>query len=295
MLQYPYERFLRYLVSRKADLPKALEQLSLPKVGDLWILDTKAALRRDAPASVQSYLASKSSSVVFTDGFLEWAKTREIDLLWKDQPEFLTGKPDRVVLDALDLFCAPMTRTVIGMMLWARTPDDALISIFKERCKEELTPEALAVYRRLFCDVSSVDSAFWKTTLKEFPQEEGHYLAVGMDQPSTEQIRYIFGLDTQVTPERTDAIVLMHATRQFELMMQAPNPGMTDARAWGQLALQASKESKSSAPKQLPAETAESRFALFSVRVEKTHIPTLAELQGEVSPPPAPPKTAEKP
>ena len=286
-MQYPYERFLRFLVSRKVDLAQALNRLGLPRVGDLWVSDCRSRFRKTAPVIVRRYLDSDDQVVIFRDGFLEWAKSEQILGLWEIQPEFANGSPSANLDIAFRVFVNPTARAVLGMLLLSKASRDESAAIIKERFDIVIPSEALDLYISLFWDVAAMGRTCWPRFVASLlTKEERHYVSYGVQDPTTDEIRYALGLTQgELNTETVLKNIMSQAHHRFKYAMEQPSPEEVSAFKWAELALKAAHELSSTqktfqltAPGASPADS----FALFSVEVERTPIMSLTDLHGEL-------------
>ncbi|TAL45887.1 MAG: hypothetical protein EPN91_01300, partial [Salinibacterium sp.] len=156
MKRYPYERFLRFLVSRKRDVNRTLERLGLPRAGDLWIADCRKSLREAGSASLRQYLESpEAERLTFRDGVLEWAEREGIRVLWEMQEEF--GEVQSKDFDvAWALFSHPTSRGILGMLLLSRASGKEITEIVHDHLGTTLTDAQLTLYRTLFWDIAQI-------------------------------------------------------------------------------------------------------------------------------------------
>jgi hypothetical protein len=287
----PYERFLRYLVSRKADVDLALERIGLPPVGELFVHQTMPKLRAGAPRTALRYLDSHDDRVVFKKDLIAWAEKHEIRPLWEDRPEFRTGAPDAALAAAQSLFFSPRTRSVLGMLLLCRAAVDDLRKVMRDRFGVQVSERVLSVYESIFWDWRQTTPAFWQDILPRFSADERQCYAIALrwPPPRVSELRHFLGLDTQREPEAVLRQLMENAEQSYLEAMSTPTPDHRSALPWaalaGKMAERLWREAKVAAK---PVEDPAGRFNLVSVRVERTPIPTLAELEGEVSYKPEP-------
>jgi hypothetical protein len=294
-VRYPYERFLRFLVSRKVDVNQTLERYELPRAGDLWIAECRSELRRSAPFPIARYIDSDSKLIIITDGVLEWADENGFGHLWRMQAEFGSIKAPEEMDVAFSIFVNPHSRGILGLLLLSRATESETIAVVSERCDKALTPKALAIYRKLFWDVSSVSRKAWTPLIANLKTvEERNLITFGLGAPSIDEVRDMFGLDTNIDHKTILNQIVTRSYQQYKAAMNEPQPEAAGAMRWAELAIKAIGTSKNVVPiidpSDQPLSGKEHFKKLFSVSVTKSKHPTLADLAGEVALPMEPPK-----
>ena len=286
-MRYPYERFLRFLVSRKVPVDRTLGRYGLPSVGGLWEAECRTDLRKTAPYSVTQYIdADDDQEMVVTAGFLDWAEKEGIRPLWEIQKEF-GGRPPAPELDtAFQIFVNPFSRSVVGMMLLSRATTEEIVELITGRFGVDL--DALEVYTKIFWDTKLLGRTGWRTFIDDLKtKEERHFISLGLQAPTTEEIRQYLGMNTCFTPEDIAERIMSKSYAQFESAMEQPDPEAAGAVKWADLALRAAKEireTKRSSAADDDGLPSGDFNGMFSVQVEKVEHISLAELQGQVSP-----------
>jgi hypothetical protein len=296
-VRYPYERFLRFLVSRKVDLNLKLGKLGLPSVGPLWIGECRSHIRKTAPSSVIRYLDSDDNTVVLQNGFLEWAQAEGIREFWEAQPEF-GGRERKEHTLALRLFNVPYARGVLGMLLASKASREEIIEIAQQRLEIVIDDSVVSFYERCFFDKSLMDRETWPSYLNALPsKEERHLITFGLQSPSSEESRYQVGLPVSVDVDLIKRTMLTESYMRWKDAINSPNSPGQDVFKWAeevrktlQIMGDAGGKGKDGDKSELPTDFAE----LFSVKVEKIPIPRLADLQGEVAEITSLPKAASK-
>lgn len=291
-MPYPYERLLRFFVSRKQDVNQALERYGLPSVGDIWVSNARTKIRNEAPYAIAQFVDSEEATLVAREGVLDWADGEGIGELWRLQKEF-GGGPASPVLDlAFRIFMNPFSRSTMAMLLLSRMGVEEISEIFQEKYDVSVSDDVHALYTRVFWDITLMGREGWEAFLPKLKtKQERNDLALGLQPMSPEDLRDAVDVGVAIDPEHIVSRIAAKAFLQFERAMKQPNPEGDGVEMWMNAALRAAKQLHDMAPKEhndegnLPADGFNS---LFSVQITKTTHPTLAELQGEVAQPKVP-------
>jgi len=285
-VRYPYERFLRFLVSRKADVNAKLERYGLPPVGDLWVARARSSIRAEAPFGIVSYIDVPDSQLLAVAGVLEWAGDEGFRCLWEYQPEF--GAIENLELGAaFKVFVNPHARAACGMLLLSNADSDEVADLLQTQFGISFSPSTFALYKALFWDISILARDDWPMFIEMLlTKEEQHYLGVGLSSPTAERIREVLDADPQVNHGSIIEDLIGSAYRQFKTAMRAPHPESSGALKWHEATLKAWNASNTAARESAKNPDAPSRSdfdGLFSVQVTKSKHISLSELQGSVS------------
>lgn len=287
-MRYPYERFLRFLVSRKLDLASILERYGLPRVGDLWIADCRRHLRDTAPHAIAQFIDSTDDDLTFHDGVLEWADAEGFGALWRMQAAF-GAAPAPPELDlAFRLFVNQHTRGVLGCLLLSKATDKEIQSLISDHFDLSISDEAISVYKRVFWDKSALGPKGWTDFVKRLDGDERSIVAFGLGAPTADEIRDMLGLQTVHSDEQIVNTIASKAFMQFRKAMEEPHPEAAGAMRWAELALKAvgvKKTAGLTVPKGDSGPTAADFHTLFSVKTEKSSHVSLAQLAGQVAVP----------
>lgn len=283
-MKYPYERFLRFLVSRRADVNAKLERYGLPRVGDLWIARARGSIRRSAPYALVTYIDSKNDELGARDGILEWAHTEGFRVLWEFQPEF--GGIESIELRcAFRIFVHAYARSLCGMLLLAESDDDEICSTLQDKCDITATPTALSLYRRVFWDVSLPSPEDWQVLLGQLAEEERHLIGTGISADTLDDVRDAADIPINLDHQVVINDLLTSAYRQFKRAMASPHPESAGALKWYDACLKAwtaSKNDMRELEKNKDPSTA-NIDSLFSVQISKSKHISLSELRGTVA------------
>lgn len=284
---YPYDRLLRFFISRKVDINQTLERYGLPPVGGLWIANARSKIRSSAPYALTSYIDSRASGLVAREKVLDWANSQGFGDLWLIQKEFSGGPVPPDIDIALCVFMNPHARGTMGLLLMSGMPLKDIAEVFEQRYGVAITESVLEVYTRIFWDMSAMGRQGWEDFVPLLlTKYERHSIAMGLEDLPLDHVRDMVELGVTVEPEQVTSRVTAQASLMFERVMKQPNPEEDSVKMWADLALRAAKQlhdmkpKASESDKALPADGFQ---GLFSVQISKTTHPTLAELQGEVA------------
>lgn len=290
-MSYPYERFLRFLVTRKANLSDILGRFNIAQPGTLWLSRYRDHVRATAPSGFQIYFGDRDArDVLFTEGLLDWAEEEGILPLWESQREF--RRPIKSDLEAaMRVFANPAARAVLGMLLLSRCNNTETCSIFMERFDYAIDVSTLRLYRELFWDVSNVARSGWSDFVRNLEtSEERHFITVGLDGPSASEVRHWLGLQGgHLTPKIVLQNIMEQAHYRFKDAMEMPAPEEAHAMQWARLAIDSIKEMRGGraigSGDDMGGEGGERPDfnKMFSVKIEKQEIISVDQLDGEVS------------
>jgi hypothetical protein len=295
-VRYPYDRFLRFLVSRKVDVNAILTRHQLPTVGSIWIAECRTEIRDHGPYALAQYIDSENEDLDAREGILEWAEQKGFRSLWAMQREFDNCPAPAAYDQAYQIFSNPPVRALLGCLLLSRASEEETSSILKDHYGVELDTPTLGAYRHLWWDVASVPRKAWDAFVdKLVNKEERSYIAFGLTSPSANDVRDMMGLDTPVDDVHIVDSIIGGAYAQYRQAMQQPHPEESGAMRWADLALRAIGVKRSGAPKVLDTGPPTADFHnMFSVEVTKTKHATLAELHGKIAMREDPSKIATK-
>ncbi|KKM06445.1 hypothetical protein LCGC14_1743920 [marine sediment metagenome] len=285
-MRYPYERFIAFLISRKADVNGILERIELPAVGDMGIADRKERMRETAPPAILRYLRQNRHDLklVFRDGILDWAEKNDIRCLWERQKEF-----GRKIVPALEsasnIFLNPYSRTVLGAMMLAEAPIEELVEVMDQQFSTEVTSDIISYFSSLFWDVKTMGRQGWDEFIPTLDDEQRHVIDLGARGGRPDDLRYAIGAATPSKPKEVLQDILTHAHHQFKQAIAAPHPAAHNVFKWADLATKVVSSMRSGGfggdgDEPNPRQVAPS---LFSITIEEPRIISLDDLDGEIA------------
>jgi hypothetical protein len=283
-VRYPYERFLRYLVSRKVDPNHVLARIGLPSVGGLWASSCRSSFRKTAPHSLVRHIDSDDLELVTRDGVLEWAETEGFRELWETQPEF--GEKFFPALDiAIRIFSGSRARIRMGLFLFSKATPSEIADAAKEHFDMPVDPAAVELYRKIFWDGSTMTRASWDALLETMEKEERHYLALGLENPTLDGVKCVLGMKYAMEPGAVLHRLMVTSIEQYDNLIKQPIPS-SDAIRWGEMAKAAAVALAQHIPKKQESTGIPTDFGnLFTVQISKSNHVSLADLQGLVGVP----------
>lgn len=242
-----------------------------------------------------TYLESTEAKVLFKDGFLDWAGREGIRPLWEVQREFGVA-PSPELEASLRIFCNPTARAVAGLLLLSKASRVDAAAVLQERFDIATTAATLDFYTPIFWDVEAMGRTHWVPFIERLlRREEKHFLSMGLSSPSLAEVRHILGLQSELDPNMVVRNIMNQAHFRFQAAMDQPLPDEHQAFKWAELALKAAHEINNGRPTSGPGSGGPGETAghlagdrMFSVRLERSPILALTELQGDVSPTPTP-------
>lgn len=281
-MQYPYERFLRFLVSRKADHGGLLSRYGLPRVSDIWIAKTRSSIKKSAPPALAAYLDSKDAELGGRAGILDWAEGEGFRELWAMQPEFGSEDMPRPSASAFAIFVNPPRRKAIQLLLLTCQNHQEVMDAYGERFTAPITKETVDAYVRLFWDMNSMSRGAWPGFIESLTDdEEKHLVTSGIGHTSPDKAKGLIGLGTTLTEEQIVNKVVNMAYRKLEAAEEFDLS--TGVIKWADLLLRTLKASREVIrPDTGPMVSGDFR-GMFSVEVAPSKQPTLADLQAPTS------------
>lgn len=229
-MRYPYSLFIKFLISRKADVNKTLKSLCLPQI------EAEERVHHDTPAapiprSVEKFFRSPQNLVTDKEGFLEWTKVHDIYELWSIQPEF-EGDSDpkrrREIHGACELFADPNKRTSLAVLLLRGFSDEAVSEVFKSKFDTEVSAETLSVAKKYFFNFTRLSRADWHHLLDGIPKDQRAMLHLGLEPHTKEFIQYSIGKLPALSFDEIMHDIMVSSYYKFKACLNQP---LADQRA----------------------------------------------------------------
>ena len=230
-MRYPYDLFIRFLVTRKADVNETLRRLSLPPLTDTEIFD-KDITGGPEPAPEVSEPAL----------FIAWAESQDIRELWELQNEFkftehrkLTHGSDAMAR-AFDLFADPEKRTALSLMLIRSFDPDDIANTFADHLNFPVTSEVVQLFSKFFGNFDELSKRDWNHLLKNLHPQQRDSLRLGIDAESQEFVSYSVGRLPRLTYEEILHDIMVSSYYKFKALVDQPLMDFL-AQRWAALAI----------------------------------------------------------
>jgi hypothetical protein len=280
-MNFPWERFVRFVISTKADPNTVLRRMRLPTMAwEATVLRRTKLRNAPRPPIVDAWFNGKDAPIAGSEAFLTWARTNEIAELWERRPEF--QKPDSDVEAACRLFCNPGLRTVAGTLLLAGFTKTEIREFVYTQYDVELAERAVWAFGHLFWDQAFLTREDWAALLEDLDKDQRHLLMLAFSGRKKAYVRCALGGVPEVDYSDILSQITATAHMRFQALMDEPVPDDGAAQAWARLAMTAGEKHKryGGGPKKSVAEELQ-----LALRHTDAKLPTLADLGiGPVTP-----------
>ena len=226
-MRYPYDQFIKFLITRGADVNGTLEHLGLPPLTANEI-GSKDILSGSLPPSVREFIDSSYSKVESRDSFLSWTEAHGLRELWEIQPEFLDDKHRQMtggssaMRVACDLFASPNRRTAMSLLLMRDFEEDDIVDIFADKFNLEIDQNVLFLCRSYFFNFSDMQPTDWHNLLHNLPADQRDKLQIGRDQHSKGFVEYSVGKVPKLTFEEVLDDIMVTSYYKFKALVDQP-------------------------------------------------------------------------
>jgi hypothetical protein len=245
-MRYPYDLFIKFLISRKADVNGTLANLDLPELSTKELSD-RNFLAGPLPPSVRGYLKSKINSIKNKKAFIEWAEAHDIREMWEIQPEYkhddlrqLTQRSG-AMKKACDLFATANQRTALSLMLMRDFEDEDIIDTFLEHFDVTISNDVLDLSRKFFFDFREMKPTDWHNLFHNLAPEERDKLATAHQGVSKEFIEYSIGKFPKITYEEILHDIMVTSFFKFKALSDQPLMDQL-AQRWATMAMAAGEK-----------------------------------------------------
>jgi hypothetical protein len=283
---FPWERFVRFVLSTKSDPNDVLRRIRLPVVSWDGTISRRARLRgAPRPPVVEAWFNGRATPIAGSEAFMAWARANEIGELWERRPEFARANPD--VEAACLLFCNPGLRSIAGTMVLAEFPGTEIAELLYTRFDHQVTEGVIAAFRRLFWDPAFMSRDDWTSLLDDLEPEQRNLLVLAFSGKKKAFVRCALGGVPEVDYTDILAHITTTAFMRFQEIMDEPVPDDVAAQSWARMAMQAGLKHKQfgGGPRKSMGEELQ-----LALRHHDPKLPTLADL-GLIAAPPATDKT----
>lgn len=278
-MRYPYNLFIKFLISRKADVNATLANLGLPELSDRELFD-RDFLVCPIPPSVQGYFKSPISKIEDKKSFIEWAEVHNIREMWEIQPEYkhddlrdLTKNSD-AMKRACDLFSSQNQRTAMSLMMMRDFDEESIVDTFIEHFDSMIDFDVICLFRKYFFDFKKMRPTDWHNLFHNLNPEERQKLELAHQGMSKGLTEYSIGRLPSLTYEEVLHDIMVSSYYKFK---QLENQPLMDglAQRWATMAMAAGEKKMkyTKGDRTDFGEDIQLRFAF-----EPTTFPTIAEL-----------------
>lgn len=237
---------------------------------------------------MSNYLAADDNKIPGRIGVLEWAEEEGFPEFWRMQPEFGEEPLPRPVNDAYAIFMNQPRRKVLQLLLLVCKSHREVSDAYNEKFGHPLEPALIDAYVRLFWDANGMERGAWSGFMKCLvDEEERSLIARGVGQISPDKAKGLVGIKSSLSEGEIVEKIIDTAYRRFETAAEYDPDGGSTIK-WADLLLRTVKTSRegakiaAAAANSGPLEAGDFK-SMFSVTIEKTGHPTLADLQGGTS------------
>jgi len=278
-MRYPYDLFISFLITRKADVNGTLTSLGLPELTENELL-SKNLFSGNLPPAVRSYFKSKSDKITSKKAFIDWTESHDIREMWELQPEFIKTSHRTLTSDstslkeAFDIFSDPRHRTAMSLLLMRNFDIDDIASTFLTKFSKEVGHDVITLGQRYFFRFSNMRPVDWRNLLNGVSPEERNKLLIGRDGSSKEFIEQTIGVTPKISYEAILSDIMVSSYYKFKALVDVPLMDSMSQR-WATMAMVAG-EKKVRFTNDNDADLDEELQLRFDF--EETQFPTLEEL-----------------
>lgn len=278
-MRYPYDLFLKFLVSRKADVNATLANLGLPELSEKELFD-RDFLVCPIPPSVQGYFKSSSNKIEDKKSFIEWADVHNIREMWEIQPEYkhddlryLTQHSDSMK-KACDLFSFPNHRTAMSLMLMRDFDEETIVETFIEHFDKMIEVDSIILFRKYFFNFKEMRPTDWHNLFHNLTPSERSQLEAAHHGMSKGLTEYSIGKLPNLTYEEVLHDIMVSSYYKFKRLENQPLMDSL-AQRWATMAMAAGEKKMkyTKGDRTDFGEDIQLRFAF-----EPTSFPTIAQL-----------------
>lgn len=240
-MRYPYDLFIRFLITRKADVNATLTSFNLPQLTEKEIQDRSDLLYANPPPSVQEYFNSNSSRVQNKDKFLEWAEIHNIRELWELQDEFQCGSKDTE--QACKLFADPQKRTALSILIIRAFDYDDIAEIFKHKFDLDLSKETFRLAQLYFFNFLHMRERDYINLIRNVSPEERHALQLASSPASKDFLSHKLGRVPSLSYDTILQDIMVSSYYKFKVCLDEPLFDIL-AMKWATMAMKAGELKK---------------------------------------------------
>lgn len=246
-MRYPYDLFLRFLVTRKADVNLTLERLGLPELTETEVLD-KSVLAYPMPKSVRSfYQAEAGSEIEDKEAFIEWTHGHNVRELWEIQPEYKHSDLRKLTAnstdmkDACDIFATPRIRTAFSLLVLQKFTTDEIVDTIGGHFELSLSAASINLAIKYFFDFTRLSPQDLHHLIHTLPAEQRDQYQLATKAQSREYTEFVIGKLPKLTFEEILHDIMVNSYYKFKSLVDQPlMDGM--AQQWAVMAMNAGEK-----------------------------------------------------
>jgi len=245
-MRYPYDLFISFLITRKADVNGTLQSLGLPELTENELL-SKNLFSGNLPPAVRSYFKSKSDKIASKKAFIDWTESHGIREMWELQPEFIKTShrvlttDSKALQDAFDIFSDPRYRTAMSLLLMRDFDHDDIVSTFLTRFSRVIDHDVITRGQAYFFNFKKMSPRDWRGLLRGVSPEERNKLLIGREGGSREFIEQTLGVTPSISYEAILNDIMVSSYYKFKNLVDVP---LMDpmAQRWATMAMVAGEK-----------------------------------------------------
>lgn len=190
-MQYPYDRFIRFLFSRRANVSGTLESIGLPRLSSEETT-AKSLSTIDLPEEISRYVRNGGDPKE-VPGFMDQMREIGIQEMWEVQKEFLKDGVGRDMRVAWSIFSDPKLRTAYAVLRLSRFSIDEIKGLFKNQYDITLSPSVEKILKSWFFDFSNMDREDWKCLIRNLDEEQKSKYRLVLERKPKHAIEFALG------------------------------------------------------------------------------------------------------
>lgn len=248
-MRYPYDLFIRFLVTRRADVNATLESFGLPELTEEEIKERSDLLSSTLPPSFVEYLDSEKNIVKNKTGFLEWTEIHDIREMWEIQPEFKISEERKItrgssdMTKACEIFADPQKRTALSLLVIRAFDFEDIVELFQNKFNFILTKGTYKYALKYFFDFSAMHQNDYANLLQNVSPEERNSLNLALTPNSKDFLSYRIGSVPNLSYDEVLQDIMVTSYYKFKACQNEPLMDML-AMKWAAMAMKAGEMKK---------------------------------------------------
>lgn len=246
-MRYPYELFIRFLITRRADVNATLASFGLPELTDEEIEERNGISSSAMPPSVEEYLDSDKNIVANKEGFLEWAEIHDIREMWEIQPEFKISDERTVtrgsngMTKACEIFANAQMRTAFSLLVIRAFEYEDIVELFQNRFHYIVTKESYALAVKYFFNFTYMRHNDYVNLLENVSPEERDSLNTALGPTTSNFVEHRIGATPKLTYDEILQDIMVTCYYKFKACHNEPLMDML-AMKWAAMAMKAGEQ-----------------------------------------------------